>query len=213
MNLENLDFEKGGGLLPAIVQDAGTHQVLMLGYMNEEAVTKTIEEKRVTFFSRSKGRLWTKGESSENYLNLVSIQADCDNDSLLIMAEPEGPTCHTGETSCFHEKPFQAKSSGLSFLNDLENLIRERRRTMPEESYTSYLFNEGIDKIAQKVGEEAVETVIEAKNEQNDKLIGEVADLFYHLLVLLVEKGISLEKIVNRLKKRHMKSSSHQTDE
>lgn len=207
MDIKKLDFEKGDGLIPAIVQDARTMQVLMLGYMNEDAVKQTLEEERVTFFSRSKGRLWTKGETSENYLDLVDLQADCDNDTILILAKPHGPACHTGETSCFHEKDF-TYSDNLSFLTELEALIADRREEMPEGSYTSYLFEKGIDKIAQKVGEEAVETIVEAKNKKKKKkFVGEVADLLFHLMVLMNEKGVTLKKVVKRLKKRHKKGN------
>lgn len=207
MDVEKLDFEKGNGLLPAIIQDARTHRVLMLGYMNEAALSQTLEEERVTFFSRSKQRLWTKGETSGNYLDLVDIQPDCDNDTLLILANPNGPVCHTGNTSCFFEKNFEPHENKLDFLNELEELIRERQAEMPEDSYTTYLFEKGLDKIIQKVGEEAIETVIEAKNNKKKKFVGEVADLLFHLMVLLVEKKTSLKKVVKRLKKRHKKGN------
>ena len=203
MNIDKLDFEKGDGLIPAIIQDADTFQVLMLGYMNKEALETTLEKERVTFFSRNKQRLWTKGETSGNYLDLVDIQKDCDDDTLLILANPNGPTCHTGEQSCFYQKDFKPKAD-LNFLSDLEDLIISRKEQMPKGSYTTSLFNDGIDKIAQKVGEEAVETVIEAKNEDHS-LVDEVSDLIYHLLVLLVAKGVPLKKVIERLKKRHQK--------
>lgn len=203
INIDSLDFDKGDGLIPAIIQDADNFQVLMLGYMNKEAIETTLEEERVTFYSRSKGRLWTKGETSGNYLDLVDIQKDCDDDALLVLAKPNGPTCHTGDQSCFHEKNFKPKND-LSFLNDLEQLIISRKKELPEGSYTTSLFEDGIDQIAQKVGEEAVETVIEAKN-NNEKFVPEVADLVFHLMVLLVEKGVPLKKIINKLKKRHQK--------
>jgi phosphoribosyl-ATP pyrophosphohydrolase/phosphoribosyl-AMP cyclohydrolase len=173
----------------------------MLGYMNKEALQKTLDEKRVTFFSRSKQRLWTKGETSGNYLDVVDLQQDCDNDTLLILAKPHGPTCHTGEQSCFYQKDFKPKAD-LTFLSDLEDVIISRKEQMPKGSYTTSLFKDGIDKIAQKVGEEAVETVIEAKNKDHS-LIDEVSDLIYHLLVLLVAKGVPLQSIVENLKKRH----------
>lgn len=208
MNINELDFKKGNGLIPAIVQDTHTMQVLMLGYMNEEALEKTLNEKKVTFYSRSKQRLWTKGETSGNTLELVDIQSDCDEDTLLILARPHGPTCHTGDQSCFHEKEFKLRETSLDFLDQLERLIQDRRIQRPEGSYTTSLFDEGIDKIAQKVGEEAVETVIEAKNNRDDKFTGEVADLLYHLLVLLTEKEIPLAKIINQLKDRHNVKSS-----
>lgn len=207
MNIKELDFKKGDGLIPAIVQDAETYQVLMLGYMNKEAVKQTLEDEQVTFYSRSKERLWTKGETSGNTLQLVDIQADCDNDSILILANPRGPTCHTGKTSCFHEKKFKPKKHKLDFLLDLEELIYDRKAEMPEGSYTTYLFDKGVDKIAQKVGEEAVETVIESKNKKKKKLVGEAADLLFHLMVLLAERDVSLKKVVKKLKKRHKKGN------
>jgi len=207
MDIENLDFEKGDGLIPAIIQDAKNYRVLMLGYMNKEALNQTLEEELVTFYSRSKGRLWTKGETSGNTLELVDIQADCDSDTLLVLAKPNGPTCHTGKASCFHEKKFKPKKHKLDFLLDLEELIYDRKDEMPDGSYTTYLFDKGIDKIAQKVGEEAVETVIESKNKKKKKLVGEAADLLFHLMVLLAERDISLKKVVKRLKKRHKKGN------
>lgn len=205
IDIDSLDFKKGNGLIPAIIQDADNFQVLMLGYMNKEALETTLEEERVTFYSRSKERLWTKGETSGNYLKLIDIQKDCDNDALLILANPKGPTCHTGKQSCFHEKKFKPKNS-LDFLNDLEQLIISRKKEMPKGSYTTSLFEKGVDKIAQKVGEEAVETVIEAKNGKK-KFVSEVADLLFHLMVLMVEKDISLKKVVKKLKKRHKKGN------
>lgn len=207
MDIKNLDFKKGDGLIPAIIQDAKTYRVLMLGYMNEDAVKQTLEDELVTFYSRSKQRLWTKGETSGNTLKLVDMQADCDNDTILVLATPNGPTCHTGETSCFHEKKFKPKKHKLDFLLDLEELIYDRKAEMPEGSYTTYLFNKGIDKIAQKVGEEAVETVIESKNDKKKKFVGEVADLLFHLMVLMAEREISLKKVVKKLKKRHKKGN------
>lgn len=207
IDIKNLDFKKGNGLIPAIIQDANNFQVLMLGYMNQDALETTLEEERVTFFSRSKGRLWTKGETSGNYLDLVDIQKDCDNDTLLILAKPNGPTCHTGEQSCFHEKKFKPKNK-LAFLEELEQLIISRKKEMPKGSYTTSLFEKGVDKIAQKVGEEAVETVIEAKNKKK-AFKEEVADLIFHLMVLLVEKDVSLNKVVKTLKRRHKKDHKH----
>lgn len=204
MDIAQLDFEKGDGLIPAIIQDADNFQVLMLGYMNKAALEKTLEKKRVTFYSRSREQLWTKGETSGNYLELVDIQKDCDNDTLLVLAHPQGPTCHTGEQSCFHEKDFTPERK-IDFLNDLEKLVISRKKEMPENSYTTSLFKEGLDHIAQKVGEEAVETVIESKNDRENKFVGEVADLLFHLLVLLAEKGIPLEKVIKKLKDRHKK--------
>lgn len=207
MDISKLDFNKGDGLIPAIIQNANTYQVLMLGYMNKPALEKTLDEGRVTFFSRSKERLWTKGETSGNFLELVDVQADCDNDTILVLADPQGPTCHTGDKSCFHEKKFKPSKNNYAFLKDLEDLIKDRKKKLPEDSYTTYLFNKGIDKMAQKVGEEAVETVIEAKNSKKKDFIGEAADLVFHLMVLLVEKGVSLKKVVKKLEKRHNKGN------
>ncbi len=201
IDINSLDFEKVNGLMPAIIQDAESHQVLMLGYMNREALQKTLDEERVTFFSRSKQRLWTKGETSGNYLDLVDIQQDCDEDTLLILAHPHGHTCHTGEECCFYRKDFKP-AQNLNFLNELEALIISRKKEMPEGSYTTSLFKDGIDKIAQKVGEEAVETIIEAKNKDHN-LVDETSDLIYHLLVLLAEKDVPLQSIVDNLKERH----------
>ncbi len=203
MDTTTLDFDKGDGLIPAVVQDAHTYRVLMLGYMNREALEKTLKENKVTFYSRSRERLWTKGETSGNTLELVDIQADCDNDTLLVLADPAGPTCHTGAESCFHEKEFKPQGGSLHFLEELEELIRDRKEKMPEGSYTTYLFESGTGKIAQKVGEESVEAIIEALNSNNEQLTDEVSDLIYHLLVLLADRGLSLETIANRLAERH----------
>lgn len=203
IDTDSLDFEKGGGLIPAIVQDANNFQVLMLGYMDREALQMTLEKERVTFYSRTKERLWTKGETSGNYLDLIDIQEDCDNDTLLILAEPNGPTCHTGNQSCFHQKDFKPENE-LTFLNELEELIISRKKERPDDSYTTSLFDDGIDKIAQKVGEEAVETIIEAKNKDH-RLIDEVSDLIYHLLVLLAEKDVPFDEVIQNLKERHQK--------
>lgn len=194
------------GLVPVIVQDAHTGQVLMLGYQNEEALTKTQQEGRVTFFSRSKQRLWTKGETSGNFLTVVSIHPDCDQDALLILATPDGPTCHRGTTSCF-EQPEQLAypAPAISFVAELERLV-QRRQQFPEEepnSYTASLFRKGIPKMAQKVGEEAVETVIDAVGGNVEGLKGEAADLLYHLVVLLTASGLSLEDIIQVLRQRH----------
>ena len=195
---EKLNFEKLGGLIPAIVIDESTNQVLMLGFMNKEAFEKTIASKRVTFFSRTKNALWTKGETSGNFLNLVDIKTDCDNDSLLITAKPEGPTCHTGDYSCFG-----VEKTNINFLNQLSALIKERKINLPEKSYTTKLFKEGANRIIQKVGEEAIETVIAAKNRDKNEIVNETADLFYHLLVMLAEQNIELEDVVNKLVERH----------
>ncbi|SHG24216.1 phosphoribosyl-ATP pyrophosphatase /phosphoribosyl-AMP cyclohydrolase [Fodinibius roseus] len=202
IDIDTLDFEKGGGLIPAVIQDADNFQVLMLGYMNEEALKTTLEKERVTFYSRTKERLWTKGETSGNYLELVDLQRDCDHDTLLVLAHPQGPTCHTGNRSCFFRKDFKPKQN-LYFLNRLEQLIAGRKSERPEDSYTTHLFEEGVDMIAQKVGEEAVEAIIEAKNDNRDAFVGEVSDLLYHLMVLLAEKDISLGQVVERLEERH----------
>ncbi len=199
MNDINIDFDKQNGLVPAIVQDNETKQVLMLGYMNAGALQKTRESGLVTFFSRSRQKLWTKGETSGNYLNVAEIKVDCDNDTLLILANPKGATCHTGNYSCFGTP----KNNILAFLPQLQNLIDRRRIEMPENSYTTILFNKGIDKIAQKVGEEAVETVIEAKNANDEKLLNESADLIYHLIVLLSARNLSISDVEQVLIERN----------
>jgi len=196
----NLDFDKQGGLIPAIIQDAKSSKVLMLGYMNEEALEKTKKEGRVTFYSRSKNKLWTKGESSGNYLQVESIKEDCDEDTLLIKAHPLGPVCHTGADTCFDE---ENSGSGLAFLEQLGNTIRDRHKHPSENSYTSKLFARGINKVAQKVGEEAVELVIEAKDDNEELFLNEAADLIYHTLVLLEAKGYSLAEVVEVLEGRH----------
>ncbi|TGE28607.1 bifunctional phosphoribosyl-AMP cyclohydrolase/phosphoribosyl-ATP diphosphatase HisIE [Hymenobacter metallicola] len=202
-----LDFQKmPDGLIPAVVQDAATGQVLMLGYLNEEAWDQTQAQGRVTFFSRSKGRLWTKGETSGNFLQVVSLHPDCDHDAVLIRALPDGPTCHRGTTSCF-EQPEQSAlpAAPVGFLAELERLV-QRRFQHPEEdpnSYTASLFRKGLPKIAQKVGEEAVETVIDAVSGNRAGLPGEAADLLYHLLVLLTASGLSLDDVVSVLRQRH----------
>lgn len=195
-----IDFEKMGGLVPAIIQDAKTKNVLMLGFMNQEAYEKTLATGKVTFWSRSRNQLWTKGETSGNILNLVSIQNDCDNDTLLVKVNPIGPTCHTGTDTCWGE---ENKQNPLLFLTELQNFIEKRHEEMPEGSYTTRLFKEGINKMAQKMGEEALEAVIEATNGTDEKLIYEVSDMFYHLLVLLTSKGLRIEDIATELQKRH----------
>ena len=194
-----LDFEKMGGLIPAIVQDNNTNKVLMLGFMNEEALEQTLSSGKVTFFSRTKNRLWMKGETSGNTLSVVSITPDCDNDSLLIKAIPAGPVCHLGTDTCFGEK----NEEDIMFLKYLQNFIERRRHEMPEGSYTTTLFQKGINRMAQKVGEEAVETVIEATNGTEDRLIYEASDLIYHLIVLLTSKGLRIDDLARELKKRH----------
>ena len=195
---DQLDFEKGDGLIPVIIQDSETQKVLMLGYMNQEALEKTCSDKRVTFFSRSKNRLWTKGETSGHFLQLVDIAMDCDQDALLVKVQPEGPSCHTGDDTCFQEE-----NKASDFLTQLERIIQDRKTADPESSYTSSLFNKGINKVAQKVGEEAVELVIEAKDDNKDLFIGEAADLIYHYLVLLAAKDYRLEEVIEELKRRH----------
>jgi phosphoribosyl-ATP pyrophosphohydrolase/phosphoribosyl-AMP cyclohydrolase len=205
-NFSAIDFDKSPtGLVPVIVQDVHTDKVLMLGYMNSEALEKTKKEGTVTFFSRSKQRLWTKGETSGNFLFINDIIADCDGDTLLIKATPAGPTCHTGADTCFGEKNSQDTRIGeADFLNYLQKkVIRERKINPSEESYTSSLFKKGINKIAQKVGEEAVEVVIEAKDDDVDLFKNEVSDLLFHLLVLLEEKNIDLDEVIDVLRSRH----------
>lgn len=194
-----IDFEKMGGLIPAIIQDSATSKVLMLGFMNEEAYTKTKETGMVTFFSRTRNTLWTKGETSGHFLRVVSVLIDCDNDTLLIKAIPAGPVCHTGKDTCFGEK----NNEDIMFLKFLQDFIEQRRQEMPEGSYTTSLFNKGVNRMAQKVGEEAVETVIEATNGTEDGFIYEASDLVYHLIVLLTSKGLRLEDLARELKKRH----------
>jgi phosphoribosyl-ATP pyrophosphohydrolase/phosphoribosyl-AMP cyclohydrolase len=194
-----LDWEKGQGLLPAVVQDAETLQVLMVAYVNREALAETLRTRRVTFFSRSRGQLWTKGETSGNTLELVGIEADCDRDALLVRARPAGPTCHEGTTSCFGG----VRSPGIGFLAKLAGVVAQRDRDRPEGSYTTKLFSQGLDRIAQKVGEEGVEVVIAAKNDDPLALRGEAADLLFHLLVLLQQKKIPLGDVIETLRERH----------
>lgn len=195
-----IDFNKQGGLVPAIVQDADTKTVLMLGYMNEEAYRKTKETGLVTFWSRSRKTLWTKGETSGNYLHVVDIKSDCDHDALLVKARPDGPTCHTGADTCWQE---ENKCNPLLFLSELNDFIEKRREEMPEGSYTTTLFRDGLNRMAQKVGEEALEMVIEATNGTNDRLIYEGSDMLYHLIVLLVSKGMRIEDLARELMERH----------
>ena len=194
-----IDFDKGDGLVLAIVQDINTKKVLMLGYMNQEAVEKTTETGKVTFYSRSKQRLWTKGETSENFLIYKDMKVDCDKDTLLIYAIPQGPTCHTGADTCF----FEENDGDLQFLNHLTDVIRDRKNNPTDSSYTASLFKKGINKIAQKVGEEAVEVVIEAKDNNDELFENEAADLLYHYMILLEAKGYSLTKIAKVLESRH----------
>ena len=196
----NIDFEKMGGLVPAIIQDATTKTVLMLGYMNKEAFDKTVETKKVTFYSRSRQCLWTKGETSGNFLELVDIKVDCDNDTLLVKANPTGPTCHTGNDTCWGEKN---EKNPLLFLTYLQDFINRRHEEMPEGSYTTSLFKDGLNRMAQKVGEEALEAVIEAVNGTNERLVYEGSDMLYHLIVLLTAKGLRIEDLAAELQVRH----------
>ncbi len=194
-----IDFDKMNGIVPAIIQDDKTLKVLMLGFMNEEAYNKTVETGKVTFWSRTKQRLWTKGETSGNFLEVVSITNDCDNDTLLVKANPTGPVCHTGADTCWNE----TNDNPIMFLTELQRFIDKRHSEMPEGSYTTCLFREGLGRMTQKVGEEAVELVIESMKGDNDRLIYEASDLFYHLIVLLTSKGLRIEDIARELMERH----------
>ncbi len=197
--VKRVDFSKSSsGTVPAIIQDSSTNVILMLGYMNKEALLETIDSNLVTFFSRSKNRLWVKGETSKNYLHLVDIKIDCDFDTLLIKAKPEGVVCHTGAETCFNEE-----NSGLDFLRSLEKIIEGRKKHPVSGSYTSTLFKEGINKVAQKVGEEAVELVIESKDNNNKLFLNEAADLMFHYLILLQAKNKTLNDVIEVLEKRH----------
>lgn len=198
--LMEIDFEKQGGFVPAIIQDSITNNVLMLGYMNQEAYEQTIKTGKVTFWSRSRQCLWTKGETSGNFLNLVSIKSDCDNDTLLVRVNPVGPACHLGTDTCWGEKN---EANPLLFLTELQDFINKRHEEMPEGSYTTSLFKDGLNRMAQKVGEEALEAVIEATNGTNERLIYEASDMFYHLIVLLTSKGLRIENIAQELQVRH----------
>ena len=195
-----IDFDKMGGLVPAIIQDDKTKNVLMLGYMNQEAYDKTVETGKVTFYSRTKQRLWTKGEESGNFLNVVSIKNDCDQDTLLIRVNPVGPVCHTGTDTCWGE---ENRMNPLLFLTELQDFIEKRHREMPEGSYTTSLFKDGLNRMAQKVGEEALEAVIEAVNGTDERLIYEGSDMLYHLIVLLTSKGLRIEQMAAELQVRH----------
>lgn len=199
----NIDFEKTDGLVPAIIQDNTTRNVLMLGYMNREAYEKTMATGKVTFWSRTRNCLWTKGETSGNFLNLVDIKVDCDNDTLLVRVNPAGPACHLGTDTCWGETN---DANPLLFLTELQDFINKRHEEMPEGSYTTSLFKDGLNRMAQKVGEEALEAVIEATNGTNDRLIYEASDMFYHLIVLLTSKGLRIEDIAKELKERHAPS-------
>jgi phosphoribosyl-ATP pyrophosphohydrolase/phosphoribosyl-AMP cyclohydrolase len=197
--MEQIDFTKGNGLVPVVIQDNNTLRVLMVGYMNDEAFEKTLAEKKVTFFSRSKNRLWTKGETSGNYLYVDEILTDCDNDSILVKVNPAGPVCHTGSTACFGDE------TAKGFIYELEHVIDQRIEDNIEESYTNKLYKSGINKVSQKVGEEAIELIIEAKDDNIELFKNEAADLLYHLLILLKAKGVNLQSIEEVLKERHKK--------
>ncbi|MDR0973856.1 MAG: bifunctional phosphoribosyl-AMP cyclohydrolase/phosphoribosyl-ATP diphosphatase HisIE [Prevotellaceae bacterium] len=198
--MNDIDFAKMDGLVPAVIQDYDTRQVLMLGYMNAAAYEQTLQTGRVTFYSRSKQRLWTKGETSGNYLNVVSIGSDCDGDALLVKVKPVGAVCHTGTDTCWGE---ENKADPLLFLHQLQDVIERRKAQMPEGSYTTELFRSGINRIAQKVGEETVEMIIEATNGSDERMIYEGSDMLYHAMVLLSEKGFRIEDLVNELIERH----------
>jgi len=201
-----LNFNKStDGLLPAIIQDAGTQKVLMLGYMNKESIDKTIAEGRVTFYSRSKDRLWTKGETSGNFLEVQEILEDCDHDTILIKAKPLGPVCHTGADTCFN----QENTGDFSFLRELEGIINDRKKNPRENSYTSSLFEKGLNRIAQKIGEEATELIIESKDDDAELFKNEAADLLFHLLVLLSAKGFNLDDVIQVLENRHRQHFDH----
>ena len=201
MNKLKIDFEKVDGLVPAVIQDADSNIVLMLGYMNQEALDITLDTKKVTFFSRTKNRLWTKGETSGNFLNVISLTVDCDNDTVLVKARPVGPVCHTGDDTCFSEE----NRSKTFFIDELRAIIKDRKNNPTDKSYTASLFAKGINKVAQKVGEEAVEIVIEAKDDNKELFMGEAADLLYHYLVLLEAKGYELDEVMDVLIDRHQK--------
>jgi phosphoribosyl-AMP cyclohydrolase / phosphoribosyl-ATP pyrophosphohydrolase len=194
-----IDFGKGGGLVPVVVQDAATLKVLMLAYMNEESYSRTVQSGRATFFSRSRNEIWEKGETSGNWLEVVDIVCDCDGDTILLMVEPKGPVCHTGQDTCFGE----VNKRDAAFLGKLDNLIAGRKRDLPENSYTTSLFRAGVNKVAQKVGEEAVELIIEAKDNNDELFLNEAADLLYHLIVLLRHKDYSIMDVISVLEKRH----------
>ncbi len=197
------DFEKMGGLVPAIVQDVNTRKVLMLGFMNEEAFQKTVDTKKVTFYSRTRQTLWTKGETSGNFLNMVSMAIDCDNDTLLIQVNPVGPVCHTGTDTCWGD----TNTADLNFLSSLQDLIEQRKSEMPEGSYTTKLFSEGVNRMAQMVGEEALSTLIASTHGTNEQVLSESADLLYHLMVLLSSKNMRIEDVVAELHKRRHEAS------
>jgi phosphoribosyl-ATP pyrophosphohydrolase/phosphoribosyl-AMP cyclohydrolase len=204
LDLNSIDFGKGGGIVPAIVQDADTGAVLMLGYMNREALEQTLARRRAVFYSRSKQRLWEKGETTGHTLDVVDVVADCDNDTLLIRAHPRGPACHNGTLTCFGNQPRSA-AAGIAFLAKLEGVVEQRAAQKPEDSYTARLLAKGIGKVAQKVGEEGVETALAGASESDQKLVEESADLLFHLLVLLRARGLPLGQVVRELESRHRK--------
>jgi phosphoribosyl-ATP pyrophosphohydrolase/phosphoribosyl-AMP cyclohydrolase len=204
LDLNSIDFGKGGGIVPAIVQDADTGAVLMLGYMNREALEQTLARRRAVFYSRSKQRLWEKGETTGHTLDVVDVVADCDNDTLLISAHPRGPACHNGTLTCFGNQPRSA-AAGIAFLAKLEGVVEQRAAQKPEDSYTARLLAKGIGKVAQKVGEEGVETALAGASESDQKLVEESADLLFHLLVLLRARGLPLGQVVRELESRHRK--------
>lgn len=204
--LGRLDWDKGGGLLPAVIQDARTARVLMMGYMNPESLRRTLEGRRVVFYSRTRNALWTKGETSGHYLDVVDVSADCDADTILVLANPVGPTCHKGTETCFADARVP-DASRMTFLASLEATIAHRIAESPEGSYTARLYSSGIGRIAQKVGEEGVETALAAVTREDDELLGECADLLYHLLVLLKARDLSLDRVVQELASRHASKS------
>jgi phosphoribosyl-ATP pyrophosphohydrolase/phosphoribosyl-AMP cyclohydrolase len=204
IDVDRIDFAKSDGLVPAIVQDADTGAVLMLGYMNREAVEQTLARKRAVFFSRSKQRLWEKGETTGHTLDLVDVAMDCDNDTLLITARPRGPACHNGTITCFGDE-LRSAATNIAFFAKLESVVVQRAAEKPEDSYTARLLGKGINKVAQKVGEEGVETALAGVNESDQKLVEESADLLFHLLVLLCARGLPLAQVVRQLESRHTK--------
>lgn len=204
--IAGLDWRKGDGLLPAVVQHAQTGQVLMVAFMNDAALRTTLQSRRVTFFSRTRNRLWTKGETSNHFLNLVDIAVDCDNDSILVTALPDGPTCHTGTQSCFGDD-IRPSGSSVAFLAQLERVIADRIEQRPEGSYTAKLWSQGAARMAQKVGEEGVEVALAAVTQADDRLVGESADLLFHLALLLKSRGLSLAQVVRELEDRHRAKS------
>jgi phosphoribosyl-AMP cyclohydrolase / phosphoribosyl-ATP pyrophosphohydrolase len=201
-----LNWKKGDGLLPAVIQDSRNGQVLMVGFMNEAALRTTLESRQVTFFSRTKNRLWTKGETSKHFLNVINVATDCDNDSILVTAIPDGPTCHNGTQSCFGDQ-IQSNASTVAFLSNLEAVIAQRIEQRPEGSYTAKLWSDGVTRMAQKVGEEGVEVALAAVTQDNDRLVGESADLLFHLALLLKSRDLSLGDVVSELEKRHAAKS------